>query len=321
MQRRLAAILLTDMVGYSRLIGLDEEGTIAGQKSHREEIIDPNISGHAGRIVKTTGDGVLVEFPSVVAAVQCAVEVQQAIGGSEADVPEQRRIRYRIGINLGDIVIDGEDILGDGVNVAARLEGLAKPDGICISGNVHDQLAGKMDAAFEDAGEQTVKNIARPVHVWRWKTDAAKEALPEIALPDKQSIAVLPFVNMSGDPEQEYFADGMTEDIITGLSRFRSLFVIARNSAFAYKGKSPDVRVVGRELGVRYVLEGSVRRSGTRIRITGQLVDAETGNHLWAKRYDRELADIFAVQDEVTEAIVAAIAPEIDDLERERAQR
>ncbi len=325
MERRLAAILLTDMVGYSRLMRLDEEGTIARQKAHREELIDPKISTHGGRIVKTTGDGLLVEFPSVVNAVQCAVEVQQGMAGSEADVPEEARIHYRIGINLGDIVIDGNDILGDGVNVAARLEGLAKPGGICISGNVHDQLAGKTDISFEDAGEQTVKNVPRPVRVWHWETDQAAPGSKNVdeppPLPDKPSIAVLPFVNMSGDSEQEFFADGMTEDIITGLSRFRSLFVIARNSTFAYKGKSPDVREVARDLGVRYILEGSVRRGGNRLRITGQLIDAETGNHLWAERYDRELEDIFAVQDEVTEVIVAAIAPEIGEVERKRAQR
>ena len=325
MERRLAAILLTDMVGYSRLMGLDEEGTIARQKAHREEIIDPKISAHGGRIVKSTGDGVLVEFPSVVDAVKCAVEVQQAMAGSETDVPEERRIHYRIGINLGDIVIDGDDILGDGVNVAARLEGLAKPGGICISGSVHDQLAGKTDIAFEDAGEQTVKNVPRPVRVWHWQADQTARGSSDVdqppPLPDKPSIAVLPFDNMSGDPDQEYVADGLTEDIIAGLSRFRSLFVIARNSTFSYKGKSPDVREVARDLGVRYILEGSVRRGGNRIRITGQLIDAETGNHLWVERYDRELDDIFAVQDEVTVAIVAAIAPEVGNVERTRAQR
>jgi adenylate cyclase len=325
MERRLAAILLTDMVEYSRLMGLDEEGTIWRQKMHRDEIFDPTISRHGGRIVKTTGDGLLVEFPSVVDAVKCAVEVQKEMAERETDVPQDRRIQYRIGINLGDIVIDGDDSLGDGVNVAARLEGLASPGGVCISGAVYDQLAGKLDVVFEDAGEQTVKNVPRPVRVWHWPTDQAARSPSEVneppALPDKPSIAVLPFANMSGDPEQEYFADGMTEDIITGLSRFRSLFVIARNSTFSYKGKSPDVREVANDLGVRYVLEGSVRRGGNRIRITGQLIDAETGNHLWVERYDRDLEDIFAVQDEVTATIVAAIAPEVGNIERERAQR
>jgi TolB-like protein/class 3 adenylate cyclase/Tfp pilus assembly protein PilF len=325
MERRLAAILLTDMVGYSRLMGLDEEGTIARQKAHREEIFYPKIAAHGGRIVKTTGDGLLVEFASVVDAVKCAFEVQVEITGRDTDVPEDRRIEYRIGINLGDIVVDGDDILGDGVNVAARLEGLAKPGGICISGTVYDHLAGKLDVVFEDAGEQTVKNVPRPVRVWHWQPDGAVHRSNDVGaslpLPDKPSIAVLPFVNMSVDSDQEFFADGMTEDIITGLSRFRSLFVIARNSTFAYKGQTPDVREVARYLGVRYVLEGSVRRGGDRIRITGQLIDAETGNHIWAERYDRELRDIFSVQDEVTEEIVAAIAPEISLVERNRAQR
>jgi adenylate cyclase len=325
MERRLAAILLTDMVGYSRLIGLDEEGTITRQKAHREEIIDPKISTHGGRIVKTTGDGVLVEFPSVVDAVKCAVEVQKEMARREIDVPEDRRIQYRIGINLGDIVIDGDDILGDGVNVAARLEALAKLGGVCISGTVYEHLAGKTDIVFEDAGEQTVKNIPRPVRVWHWQTDTVARDSNSISepppLPDKPSIAVLPFDNMSGDPEQEYFADGMSEDIITGLSKFRWLFVIARNSSFAYKGKSPDVRVVARDLGVRYVLERSVRRGAARLRITAQLIDAETGSHIWAERYERELADIFAVQDEVTAAIVATIAPEIGQSEIERMKR
>jgi adenylate cyclase len=322
MERRLAAILLTDMVGYSRLIGLDEVGTIARQKSHREEIIDPKISAHGGRIVKTTGDGVLVEFPSVVEAVQCAVEVQQTMAAAEADVLEARRIHYRIGINLGDVVIDGDDILGDGVNVAARLEGLAKPGGICISGNVHDQLAGKIDIAFEDAGEQAVKNVPRPVCVWHWKTDAAaKEVCPAHVLPDKPSIAVLPFDNMSGDPEQEFFADGIAEDVITALSRFRSLFVIARSSSFTYKGGAADITRVARELGVRYVVEGSVRKASNRVRITAQLIDATSGNHLWADRFDGSLDDVFDLQDQITEQIVVAVEPEINARERERARR
>ena len=325
MERRLAAILLTDMVGYSRLMGLDEGGTIARQKAHREEVIDPKISSHGGRIVKTTGDGLLVEFPSVVDAVQCAVEVQEAIARHDADIPDDRRIQYRIGINLGDIVIDGDDILGDGVNVAARLEGLAKPGGICISGTVHEQLAGKMDIAFADAGEQTVKNIPRPVRIWHWKTDQTERGWDKVheplQQPDKPSIAVLPFTNMSDDPEQEYFSDGIAEDIITGLSLFRNLFVIARNSTFTYKGKSIDVRQVAKELGVRYVLEGSVRKAGARVRITVQLIDATSGGHVWADRYDRELDDIFALQDEITERVVSAISPAIINAEMHLAMR
>jgi adenylate cyclase len=325
MERRLAAILLTDMVGYSRLIGLDEEGTITRQKAHREEIIDPKISAHGGRIVKTTGDGLLVEFASIVDAVKCAVEVQKDISGRDTNVPEDQRILYRIGINLGDIVIDGDDILGDGVNIAARLEALAKPGGVCISGTVYEHLAGKTDIVFEDAGERTVKNVSRPVQVWHWQPGTVERDLNDDSepppLPDKPSIAVLPFDNMSGDPEQEFFADGMTEDIITGLSRFRSLFVTARNSTFSYKGQSPNLREVARTLSVRYVLEGSVRRSGSRVRVTAQLIDAQTGNHIWAERYDRELEDFFFIQDEVTEAIIAAIAPEIGEVERARAER
>ncbi|MGI9521728.1 MAG: adenylate/guanylate cyclase domain-containing protein [Hyphomicrobiaceae bacterium] len=325
MERRLAAILLTDMVGYSRLIGLDEAGTLARQSAHREEIFDPKISAYGGRIVKTTGDGLLVEFSSVVDAVKCAVELQAELIKRETAPPEDRRIQYRIGINLGDIVIDGDDILGDGVNVAARLEALAKPGGICISGTVHDHLIGKVDAVFEAAGEQTVKNVPRPVRVWHWQTDQTPQSAQLIekppALPDKPSIAVLPFENMSVDPEQEFFADGVAEDVITALSRFRSLFVIARNSSFSYKGTSTDVRQVARDLGVRYVLEGSVRRQANQIRITAQLIDGETGKHLWAERYNRELKDIFSVQDEVTDEIVTAIAPEIDDIERHRTLR
>ncbi len=314
-QRRLAAILTADLVGYSRFMEADEEGTLARLKSLREELFDPKIAEHHGRIVKTTGDGVLVEFASAVDAVRCAVEVQRHLTERNNATPENQRLELRVGINVGDIIIEGEDIYGDGVNVAARLEGLAEPGMVYISGSVFDQVAGKLDAAFDDLGEQKVKNITKPVRVYRTRGQAGEEtAYGDVSavasLPDKPSIAVLPFNNLSGDPDQEYFADGMTEDIITGLTRFRSLFVIARNSTFAYKGKSPDVREVARDLGVRYILEGSVRRGGERIRITGQLIDAATGNHLWAEHYDRELEDIFAVQDEVTEAIVAAIALE-----------
>jgi adenylate cyclase len=327
-QRRLAAILVADVVGYSRLVEADEEGTRARLKSLYSELIDPRIATDGGRIVKTMGDGILVEFPSAVDAVRNALDIQGAVRRRNADVPERTRIEFRVGINVGDVIVEGDDIHGDGVNVASRLEGLCGPGEVYVSGTVYDQAAGKLAASFEDLGEQTVKNIAKPVRTYRARVGPEADARPEPQaadapppLPDKPSIAVLPFENMSGDPEQEFFADGMTEDIITGLSRFHSLFVIARNSTFAYKGKSPDVRGVARDLGVRYILEGSVRRAGERIRITGQLVDAATGNHLWAERYDRELEDIFAVQDEVTEAIVAAIAPEIGDVERERAQR
>ena len=324
MERRLAAILLTDMVGYSRLMGLDEEGTIARQKAHREQIIDPSISTHGGRIVKTTGDGLLVEFPSVVDAVKCAVDMQTELVGRDTDVPEDRRIQYRIGINLGDIVIDGDDILGDGVNVAARLEGLAEPGGICISGTVHDHLAGKVDVTFEDAGEQTVKNVPRPVRVWHWQADQVATKIDTSeppSLPEKPSIAVLPFDNMSGDPEQEFFADGIAEDVITALSRFRSLFVIARNSSFTYKGSAVDITQVGRELGVRYVVEGSVRKAGNRVRITAQLIDATSGHHLWADRFDGNLDDVFDLQDQITEQIVVAVEPEIQAHEGARARR
>ena len=298
MERRLAAIMAADVVGYSRLIRADEEGTIAALKALRADLIDPKIAEHRGRIVKLMGDGMLAEFPSVVDAVRTAVETQQAVTEHNSGLPEDKRIEFRVGINLGDIIIDGEDIQGDGVNVAARLEGLAQPGGVCISGSVHEQVRDRLDVPFEDLGEKEVKNIARPVRVWQWPNDAAPVAAATehepLTLPDKPSIAVLPFDNLSGDPEQEFFADGMAEDIITGLSRFRSLFVIARNSTFAYKGKSPDVREVAQDLGVRYILEGSVRRGGQRIRITAQLIDAEVGSHLWAERYDRDLEDIFA---------------------------
>ncbi len=305
------------MVGYSRLMRADEEGTIRRQKDHRSDLIDPEISAHGGRIVKTMGDGLLVEFPSVVEAVRCAVAVQEAMSIREAGVAEDRRIRYRVGVNLGDIVLDGDDILGDGVNIAARLEGLAGPGGICISDSVYRNIPAKAAAAFEDLGEQSVKNIETPVRVWRWRERAAGEAPAEAAratsthaLPDKPSIAVLPFTNMSGDVEQDYFADGMAEDIITELSKMPWFFVTARNSSFTYKGQAVDVKQVGRELGVGYVLEGSVRKAGNRLRINAQLIDTTTGNHVWADRYDREISDIFEIQDEITRSIVGAVAPE-----------
>ena len=309
--RRLAAVLVADMVGYSRLIGLDEEGTIARHQALRRELIDPRIAEFGGRIVKTIGDGLLAEFPSVVDAVRCALAVQEVMPVHEAGYPEDRRIQYRIGINLGDIVIDGEDILGDGVNVVARLEGLAEPGGICISEAVHHQIGGRISTSFESAGEHSVKNIARPVRAYRWHPRPLEGGARILALPDKPSIAVLPFANLGGDPEQDYLADGITEDIITALARLRWLFVIARNSSFVYKRKAVDVRQVARELGVRYVLEGSIRTAGRRVRITGQLIDADTGKHIWAEKYDRELQDIFAVQDDITERVVAAVEPHL----------
>jgi adenylate cyclase len=324
-QRRLAAILAADVVGYSRLVGTDEEGTLAALKAQRRELVDPKVEQHHGRIVKTTGDGALIEFASVVDAVRCAVDVQRGTAERNVGVPPDKRIEFRIGINVGDIVIDGDDILGDGVNIAARLEGLAEPGGVLISRAVHDQVRDRLELAFEDLGERELKNIARPVRVYRVQPPAESIAAPSrgeaLALPDKPSIAVLPFTNMSGDPEQEYFADGITEDIITALSRVKWFFVIARNSSFTYKGRAVDVKQVGRELGVRYVLEGSVRRAANKVRITGQLIQAETGQHIWAEKFDGELADVFALQDQVTASVVAAIEPSLRQAEIDRARR
>ncbi len=326
-ERRLAAILAADVVGYSRLVRADEDDTLARFKALRDELIDPSIARHDGRIVKTMGDGVLVEFSSVVDAVRCAVELQQSVAAREAKNPEDRRIVLRVGINLGDVVIDGDDIHGDGVNVAARLEGLAEPGGFCVSESVHDQVRDRLDLTFEDMGEQKVKNIDRPIRVWRWASNistaaggpaTADQPLP---LPDKPSIAVLPFDNMSGDPEQEFFADGIAEDIITAMSRVHELFVIARNSSFSYRGQSVDIRRVGSELGVRYVLEGSVRRGGNQVRVTAQLIEAQTGNHIWAERYDRPLDDIFALQDDITENVAGAIGSQIRAIEIKRVAR
>ncbi len=295
MERRLAAILAADVVGYSRLMGEDETGTLDRLKSLRKEMVQPKIKERKGRFVKLMGDGLLAEFPSVVEAVQCAVDIQQDMAGREAGVPDERRIRLRIGVNLGDIIVEGSDIYGDGVNVAARLESLAEPGGICISGKVYEEVRNKLPSAFEDLGEREVKNIAKPVRVYRW-TDAAADPMPGMAgaegalsLPDKPSIAVLPFTNMSGDPEQEYFSDGITEDIITELSRFPELFVTARNSAFVFKGKAVDIKDVSKKLGVRYLVEGSVRKAGIGVRITAQLIDSSLCCHVWAYRYDREL--------------------------------
>jgi TolB-like protein/class 3 adenylate cyclase len=324
-ERRLAAILAADVVGYSRLMGTDEEGTHERLKAHLAELVEPKIREHRGRTVKNTGDGFLAEFPSVVKAVRCAVEVQRGMVERNAEVPADKRIEFRIGINLGDIIIEESNIFGDGVNVAARLEALAKPGGICVSGVVHDQVRDKLDVGFEDRGEQQVKNIARPVHVYRIRLHAEGKATapegpppPPLALPDKPSIAVLPFQNMSGDPEQEYFADGMVEEIITALSRIKWLFVIARNSSFVYKGRAIDVKQVGRELGVRYVLEGSVRRAGNRVRITAQLIDAQSDAHLWADRFDGSLEDIFELQGEVAVSVAGVIEPTLQAAEIRR---
>jgi adenylate cyclase len=326
--RRLAAILAADIAGYSRLMGTDEEGTLRQLKAHRKELVDPKITEHRGRIVKTTGDGMLLEFVSVVDAVRCAVDIQRAMIERTANLPAERRIQFRIGINVGDIIIDGDDIYGDGVNVAARLEALADPGGIMVSRVVHDQVQDKLGFEFDDMGEQAVKNIARPVGVHRVhlseqspRSTASTGGKTERTTSDRPSIAVLPFVNMSGDPEQEYFADGISEDIITGLSKLRWFFVIARNSSFTYKGKAVDVKRAARELGVRYVLEGSVRKGGNRVRITAQLIDAATGNHIWADRYDGELTDVFALQDEITCKVVAAIEPKLLEAEGIRSQK
>jgi adenylate cyclase len=321
--RRLAAILAADVVGYSRLMGADEEGTHERLKALRGELIDPNIAKYHGRLVKTTGDGLLVEFASVVDAVRCAAEVQQAVPEWNAGVTAERRIELRIGISLGDVIADGDDLFGDGVNIAARIEALADAGSVFVAGTVYEQVRDRLPFGFEYRGEQQVKNIARPIRVYRVLLGDVASKLGEPPLPssEKPTVAVLPFQNMSGDPEQEYFSDGITEDIITDLSRSRSLFVMARNSSFTYRGRSVDVRQVARELGVRYVLEGSVRRAGARVRVVAQLVDAETGNHIWADRYDRAIEDVFAVQDEITVAVVTAIVPVVADAELRRALR
>jgi adenylate cyclase len=325
-ERRLAAILAADVVSYSRLVGEDEEGTLERLKMLHRTVADPKIKEHRGRVVRTTGDGLLVEFASVVDAVRCAVDVQREMAVCNADVPVDRRIEFRIGINLGDIIKDGRDVYGDGVNVAARLEALATPGGICVSRVVRDQVRDKLGFAFDDRGEQQVKNIARPVRVFDVKMAGETMTLTpdptartQLSLPDKPSIAVLPFQNMSGDPEQEYFTDGMVEEIITALSRIRWLFVIARNSSSIYKGRSVNVRQVGRELGVRYVLEGSVRKGGNRVRITAQLIEAETGAHLWADRFDGSLEDVFDLQDKVAINVAGVIEPALQAAEVRRS--
>ncbi len=344
-RRRLAAILAADVAGYSRLMGADEEGTLAALKAIRCELGDPKIAEHRGRIVKTTGDGLLAEFASVVDAVRCAAEVQRCMAERNAEVPEGKRIEFRISVNLGDIIFDEGDIFGDGVNIAARLEALAEPGGICVSQTVRDHIGDRLDLVFEDIGEQSLKNIARPIRVFRvtlpralelesplpgldpgitgeGRTRSARVGAAEpvaLPLPDKPSIAVLPFANMSGDPEQEYFVDGMVEEIITALSRIRWLFVLARNSSFTYKGQAVDVKQVGRELGARYVLEGSVRKTGQRVRITAQLIDAVAGTHLWADRFDGLIEDVFELQDKVASSVAGVIEPALQVAETARS--
>ena len=324
--RRLAAILAADVAGYSRLIGANEEGTLNLLRSIRAEVIDPKITEHRGRIVKTTGDGLLIEFASVVDALRCASEWQAGVAQRNAGASDDR-MEFRIGINVGDVAVENDDIFGDGVNVAARLEALAEPGGICVSARVQEDATGRLDLTFDDLGALSLKNIARPVRVYRVRLespDSTPKATPNVGapvlvLPDKPSIAVLPFQNMSGDPDQEYFVDGMVEEIITALSRIRWLFVIARNSSFTYKGQAVDVKRVGRELGVRYVLEGSVRKAGNRVRITAQLIDAETGAHLWADRFDGSLEDVFELQDKVASNVAGVIEPALHAAETARS--
>jgi adenylate cyclase len=317
LQRRLAAILSADVVGYSRLMGLDEAGTLSRLNALRRELIDPSIAAHSGRIVKLMGDGALVEFASAVDAVTCAIEIQRQIRERDAGGSETDPIRFRIGINVGDIIIEGDDILGDGVNIAARIEGVAELGGITLSQDAWRQVQGKVTANFVDGGEHDLKNIARPVRVYRIELGGEDTIHPSAtapSVPDKPSIAVLPFENMSGDPEQEYFADGMVEDIISALSRFKSLFVIARNSSFTFKGNAVDIKQIGRELGVGYVLEGSVRKAANKVRITGQLIEAATGAHLWADKFDGTLDDVFELQDNIAASVAEAITSKISNL-------
>ena len=326
--RKLAAILVSDVVGYSRLTGADEDRILARLRTLRSDLIDPTIAVHHGRVVKRTGDGAIVEFRSVVDAVNCAIEVQRAMVERNAGVAPDKRIEFRIGIHLGDVVEESDgDLMGDGVNIAARLEGICDPGGIVLSGAAHEHARDRFKGAFVDLGEKALKNIARPIRVYGLtlgrsddKSDPGFQKPPSLSLPDKPSIAVLPFQNMSGDPEQDYFADGMVEDIVTGLSRIKWLFVIARNSSFVYKGKAVDVRQVGRELGVRYVLEGGVRKAGNRLRVTAQLVEAESGAHLWADKFDGELKDIFELQDQITESVVGIVEPSVQKSEIERSR-
>ena len=307
MERRLSAIMAADVVGYSRLMSANEVATLTALKDHRAQLIDPKIAQHQGRIVKLTGDGMLVEFPSVVNAVECACTIQREMRARNADTPSERRIEFRVGINLGDVIVDDDDIFGDGVNVASRIEGIAKPGGVAVSGAVRDNIGNKLDLVFEDMGEQELKNIGLPVRVYDVILAAGLESASqadELSDSEKPSIAVLPFNNMSGDGEQEYFSDGITEDIITDLSKVSGLFVVGRNTSFTYKGKAIQLQQVAAELGVKFLLEGSVRKAGQRVRVTGQLIDGGSGGHLWADRYDRDLTDIFEIQDEITTAIV-----------------
>jgi adenylate cyclase len=327
-ERRLAAILAADMAGYSRRMGADEEGTHAALTACRRELIEPQVAEHRGRVVKTTGDGFLVSFDSVVDALRCAVAIQQAMAARNAAEPEGGRIAFRLGLNVGDVIVDGDDIYGDGVNVAARLEAVAEPGGICVSARVREDTTGRLSVGFEDLGERRLKNIERPVRVYRVLLDgdaaasAAPDGMARVSLPsfgDRPSFAVLPFANLSGDPEQEYFADGISEDLIAAISGWCRFPVIARNSSFAYKGRTVDSKQIGQELGARYLLEGSVRKAGDRVRISAQLVDASSGHHLWADRYDRTIDDIFAIQDEITTSIAAAVEPELLEVEERRA--
>jgi len=321
-ERKLAAILAADVVGFSRLMSRDEEGTLNRLKAHLGELVEPHIAAHRGRIVKRTGDGLLVDFASAVEAVRCAVAIQAGMADRNRIAQDDRRIEFRIGINLGDVIIEGEDIYGDGVNIAARLEALADPGGIFVSRAVRDSVRDKLGLVLEDLGEKPVKNIPRPVRVFRiGRAGGAAPGLRPPVVPDKPSIAVLPFANMSGDAEQEYFSDGISEDLITDLSKVSALFVIARNSSFTYKGKTAKVQEIGRDLGVRFVLEGSIRKAGNRVRITAQLIDAMTGGHLWADRFDRDLTDIFATQDEVVQQIVGALAVKLTQRETQQRRR
>ena len=324
MERRLAAILAADVVAYSRLMEVDEKATLATLNAYRG-FMDDRIAEHRGRVFGSAGDSVIAEFASPVEAVRCAVEIQQELETRNSELPEDRQMRFRGGINLGDVVAEGENLHGDGVNIAARLEKLADPGGICVSGTAHDHLAGKIDLRLDDLGEQQLKNISRPIRVWRWMVGEPVTAEPKksdqpLPLPDKPSIAVLPFDNMSDEMDQEYFADGLTEDIITELSRFQTFFVIARHSAFVYKGKAVTVQDVGRELGVHYVVEGSVRKAGDRLRVVVQLIEAASGNHIWAERYDHDLTDMFDLQDEVTRSIVAAIPGRLESADKRGPQ-
>jgi len=321
-QRRLTTIVAADIAGFSRLVGIDEDATLTAQRGHRTELIEPLLAEHHGRIANTAGDSFLFEFPSAVEAVRCSLAVQEGMTERNRDIPADRRIEYRVGINVGDVVADGDDLLGDGVNIAARLENICEPGGIILSDDAYRQIRDRLEIAWEDGGEHEVKNIAEPVRAFRLaKDEKASSAEPVSIRSDRPVVAILPFDNMSGDPEQEYFSDGITEDLITALSRGRQIRVVARNSTFSYKGKSPNIRQVSEELGARYVVEGSVRKAGNRVRVTAQLIEGETGNHIWAERYDREITDIFDVQDELTETLVGAIFPGISSAERQRAKQ